>query len=209
MNHLAQVQTQRHSASPVLHLEKEVNTRSKECQTPCKRETPPSITAQLPDNKKAYSNFLFFPWHLPKICLFYRCYRPSWAHFSTEGGIAVWTRAGREKSWELSWQLSMSTRSDFLGASSTTYKMLPVIVSPARTVTWVTKTTYCVLPHTILLVAKFSWNFIPNAKRRLFSGVWVIPCFTPCASSFCWCLPELQKHIQQYHAYKVILLAIY
>lgn len=106
-NGLALVQRQRHSSSPVFHLEKGMNTRSKECSTPCKkREPPPSIAAQLPDIKKAHSYFPFFPWHLPEICLFFRFSHPNWAHFYTKAGIAVWTRAGKEKSWELSRHLS-------------------------------------------------------------------------------------------------------
>lgn len=114
--------------------------------------------------------FSLFPWHLPGGCLFYRCSHPSWVHchpqLAQEVGITVWTSTVQETRWELSHQLIINTRLDFLVVSSTTFTMLLIVVSPACTVIGVTKTAQCALLHIIQLVANLCFPELQKHMRQ-------------------------------------------
>lgn len=147
-----------------------------------------SIAAQLPDNSKAHNNFLFFvPWYL-LTCV-----------YSTDAAASAELTCAPKLEMQFEWRQGKKIFESFHNGSSQapdwiSLRGVPHMEnSPCHHFSSMhchlsDKTTYCVLPHTIMLVANLPWNFIPNAKRWLFSRVWVIPCFTPFASSFCWCL---------------------
>lgn len=134
-----------------------------------------SLIAQLPANSEQTTIFSFSPDIFLGVVYFTNAVAP--AELAQEVGIEVWTSTVQGISWELSYQLIINTRLDFLVVSSTTFTMILVVVSLAHTVIWVTKTAQHALPHIVLLVANL-------------------------------CLPEVQKHMRQYHMHKAVLLAM-
>lgn len=137
--------------------EKEWTHRAKRVKPCKKRETPASITVQLPRTKKHMADAAApaGPTSAAKLELLSEGRaRKALGVFMTEPQIRVlWSKLHHIK--DNPWN-SFSTMHCHLSDKD------------------------CVLPHIILLVANLPWNFILNAKWWLFSGVWVIPFHISC-----------------------------